>query len=67
MSTTRKTLAKLMVKSQRSPLTKGQLVLMRKHGTPSEFAMACYDCVGEISMDEAASAIRKYNEEWSVA
>lgn len=50
------------------PMTKAQKDLARKHGTPAEFAQACYTAVpGFISMDEAATAIRKYNAEWNVA
>lgn len=46
--------------------SKRQRTLARKHGLPSEFAAACYQAVPEfISMDEAATAIKKYNLEWS--
>jgi len=49
-------------------LTKAQNDLAKKHGTPAEFATACYRAVpGEISMDEAAEAVQKYNREWSQA
>jgi hypothetical protein len=42
--------------------------LAAKHGTPAEFAKACYDTVPEFcSMDEARIAIEKYNKEWSNA
>lgn len=46
-------------------LSKKQKALARKHGTPAEFAVACYECCpGIISMNEAAAAISKYNREW---
>ena len=46
-------------------LSKKQLRLKLKHGTPAEFAVAIYKCVpGDISMDEARAAIDKYNREW---
>jgi hypothetical protein len=42
-----------------------QKALAKKHGSPAEFAKACYECVpGDISMDEARAAIEKYNQEW---
>lgn len=47
--------------------TKGQLELIKKHGLPSEFAVACYEAVGEISMDEAREAVEKYNKEFKEA
>lgn len=51
-----------------SSFTKRQLALKRKHGTPAEFAAACYNSVpGFINMDEAKSAIQKYNAEWEKA
>ena len=47
------------------PFTKSQRALRTKHGTPSEFAAACYAaCPAFISMDEARRAIDKYNHEW---
>lgn len=49
-------------------LSKRQLALAEKHGTPAQFASACYDAVpGYISMDEASAAIAKYNIEWANA
>lgn len=49
-------------------LTKAQRVLAKRHGTPAEFAKACYAAVPEfIGMDEAKAAITKYNREWSQA
>ncbi len=49
-------------------MTIGQMMLKKKHGTPSEFAKACYECVpSDISMDEARAAIDKYNKEWDDA
>lgn len=51
-----------------SPFTLAQQVLRKKHGTPAQFAAACYENVpGFISMEEARSAIDKYNREWSEA
>lgn len=48
--------------------SKKQLRLKLKHGTPADFARAVYECVpGDISMDEAAAAINKYNQEWQEA
>lgn len=49
-------------------LTSAQKRLKAKHGTPAEFAAACYEAVpGYISMDEAEAAVRKYNQEWAAA
>lgn len=46
-------------------LTKGQQALIKKHGTPSEFAIACHMAVpGEISYDEAEAAAQKYRKEF---
>lgn len=48
--------------------TKKQAALVKKHGTPAEFAQAVYRCVpGDISMDEARAAVDKYNREWQAA
>lgn len=42
-----------------------QRVLVKKYGTPAEFAAACYACVpGFISMTEAREAAEKYQREW---
>jgi hypothetical protein len=49
-------------------LSKKQLRLRLRHGTPADFAKAVYACVpGDISMDEARTAIDKYNQEWQDA
>jgi uncharacterized protein YmfQ (DUF2313 family) len=49
-------------------LTEGQKALAKKHGTPAQFAEACYAAVpGDISMDEAKAAIEKYQKEWDAA
>jgi hypothetical protein len=49
-------------------LSKKQIRLKLKHGTPADFARAVYECVpGDISMDEARTAIDKYNQEWQDA
>jgi len=49
-------------------LTPKQRKLVKKHGTPAEFAQAVYKCVpGDISMDEAQAAVGKYNREWLAA
>ena len=48
--------------------SKRQKDLVRKHGTPADFAKACYSAVpGDISMDEARKAIEDYNREWEKA
>lgn len=48
--------------------TPGQRELVKKHGTPAEFAIACYTCVpGDISMDEAEAASQKYRREFLAA
>lgn len=47
---------------------KKQQALRKKHGTPAEFAAAVYSAVPAfLSMDEAAEAVRKYNQEWNDA
>lgn len=49
-------------------MTRKQAALMKKHGTPAEFAQAVYRCVpGDISMDEARTAVEKYSREWDKA
>ena len=46
-------------------LTPGQRALVKKHGTPSTFAIACHMCVpGDISYDEAEAAAQKYRREF---
>lgn len=55
-------------KALKDALTPAQRKLARKHGTPPEFAKACYECVpGSISMDEARAATEKYVREWNAA
>lgn len=55
-------------KLQQISLTPQQRKLAKKHGTPAEFAQAVYKCVpGDISMDEARTAIEKYGKEWKAA
>jgi len=49
-------------------LTPGQRTLVKKHGTVSEFAIACHMCVpSDISYDEAEAAIQKYRREFNAA
>jgi len=49
-------------------MTKKQRALRKKHGTPAEFAVACYQAVpGELSMDEARDAVEEYNHKWEQA
>jgi hypothetical protein len=48
--------------------TRAQRALVKKHGTPAEFAAATYKAVpGMISMDEARKAIDEYAVEWNAA
>lgn len=47
--------------------TKGQMFLVRKHGTPKEFAAAAADQIGEISVNEWEAVVNKYLEEWDEA
>lgn len=47
--------------------TPGQRTLKKKHGTPMEFALACADAVGEISVSEAHLAVEKYRNEWNAS
>lgn len=46
--------------------TKKQAALIKKHGTPAEFAQAVY-ASADISLDEARAAVNKYNSEWQAA
>ncbi|WP_423176256.1 MULTISPECIES: hypothetical protein [unclassified Stenotrophomonas maltophilia group] len=48
-------------------LTRGQRALKEAHGTPEAFASAVWRAVGEISVDEAQTAINKYQAEWEAA
>ena len=53
---------------QRLVLSPRARALAKQHGTPAEFAVACYEAVPAfVSMDEAAAAIAKYNREWDAA
>lgn len=47
--------------------TKGQKLLMEKHGTPRQFAKSVIAAIGDISVLEAHAAIRKYHTEWKAA
>ena len=51
-----------------STMSEAQRALAEAHGTPAEFAQACYAAVpGFVSMDEASAAVRKYCAEWDAA
>ena len=55
-------------KVKRTAFTAAQRRLKKKHGTPEEFAAACYRAVPHwVSFDEARMAIEKYNAEWRAA
>ncbi len=46
-------------------LSDKQKELKEKHGTPDEFAIACFKAVPDfISVNEAYAGIEKYNNEW---
>jgi|HubBroStandDraft_4_1064222.scaffolds.fasta_scaffold162750_3 hypothetical protein len=47
--------------------TTGQRKLMKAHGTPKDFALACADAIGEISVAEAHKAALKYELEYRAA
>jgi len=48
--------------------TPGQRALVKQHGTPADFAIACYLCVPSyISFDEAEAASQKYRREFIAA
>ncbi len=48
--------------------TPDQRALVKKHGTPAAFAIACYMAVPiNISMDEAEAASQKYRREFLAA
>lgn len=52
----------------KSALTKKQLALKKKHGTPAEFAVTCYKSVpSDLNMDEARDAVDTYNYDWEMA
>lgn len=64
----RKDSRRLLKQLAKDSLSRNQRALKKKHGTPAEFAVACYKCVpGWISMDEARAAVEKYNAEWNAA
>lgn len=49
-------------------LSGAQEALAKKHGTPAEFAEACYKAVPyDVSMDEARAAVDRYQKEWDAA
>lgn len=51
-----------------SVISPKQKELRAKHGTPAEFAEAVYKAVpGDISMEEADTAVQEYNQEWDAA
>lgn len=41
--------------------------LSLNHGTPTEFAKAVWNALGEISVAEAQEAINRYEHEWREA
>jgi len=46
-------------------LSEQQKQMIEKHGTPADFAVACYRAVPDfISMDEASDAVDAYAAEW---
>ncbi len=48
--------------------TDGQRSLIKKHGTPADFALTVYACCpSDISMDEAEAAVQKYRREFHAA
>jgi len=58
----RRQIAEMMMKG----FTPGQQALIKKHGTVSQFAIACHMCVpSDISYDEAEAAIQKYRKEFN--
>lgn len=48
-------------------MTAKQALLAKKYGTPGEFYRACFGALGEISVNEAQAAYRKYKREWDDA
>jgi hypothetical protein len=62
---TRRRQFKRLVSSQFTP---GQKALVKKHGTPSDFAIACHMTVPQFcSYDEAEAAAQKYRREFLAA
>lgn len=59
--------SELPLKGVVRPLSIKQKALAIKHGFPAEFKNAVYRALGEISLEEAEEAIRKYQEEWDAA
>jgi hypothetical protein len=51
----------------RRRLTKAQKTLQRLHGTVDEFTDAVIGAIGDISIDEALTAIRDYRARWAGA
>lgn len=47
--------------------TDAQRALAAKHGTPAAFAAAVWNALGDISVDEAESAIAHYLCDWDAA
>jgi hypothetical protein len=47
------------------PLVREQEKMAQKSGTPAQFADKVTQAIGEISIDEARTAIRKYLKEWN--
>lgn len=50
-----------------APVTDAQRRLLRKHGTPKQFAEAVFNALGEVSLAEARTAVEAYCKEWSEA
>lgn len=50
-------------------MTSAQNILMKKHGTPSEFSQAVWKAYDHmvITMTEALAGIQKYNVDWAKA
>lgn len=47
------------------PLVREQEKMAQKSGTPAQFAGRVTQAIGEISIDEARTAIQKYLKEWN--
>lgn len=48
-------------------MTKKQLELKSKHGTPAEYEQAVRNALGEITWKEYQESVQKYQDEWNRA
>ena len=54
----------MLIKFSKPFITKAQVILKIKHGTPQEFEQAVFNAIPFITQDEAHTAVELYKKEW---